>query len=169
MPNDPIRKYWYLFLAWFIVLIIGHIFSYSRTYVITPIEQGVSGSGVATSTADFEPPVQAVPSKAWFKPWTGRQYAYGEAVAQEDLGQAVETLIDCERPADPTACIMDTNGKESCGVLQYQWDTWNAWEAQFGEHGDPRNQLDARVMAYKALAAGYAHRWSCSRLVGLML
>ena len=169
MIRNVLRKRWYLFALLALIWLVG-AFTAPKEYTVTPdetLEQGVPEIGDATSTTNLEPTVKGVPSEPWFERWSGRTYAKGEPIAEEDLGAAVEKLIECESGWRNVA-VMDV-GSLSYGILQFKSSTWNAWEIQFGFDGDPMNQLDARVMAYKALAKGYALHWSCALIVGLII
>jgi len=51
-------------------------------------------------------------------------------------------------------CHIDSNGKESCGRYQYQWDTWINFSKQSGITGSPLNRDDATRMTEWALGKG---------------
>lgn len=63
-------------------------------------------------------------------------------------------LMICESGDQDLGCHIDSNGKESCGPLQYQWDTWNAFSEQSGIKGSPLVRDDAIRMTNWALDRG---------------
>jgi hypothetical protein len=59
---------------------------------------------------------------------------------------------------------IDSNGKMSYGILQYQ--DWPNWETISGLSGSPDNTDDAITMAGWAIKDGMLKHWSCATIFG---
>jgi hypothetical protein len=70
-------------------------------------------------------------------------------------------MIDCESDGIETVDILDTNGKRSRGILQFQDTTWAWFSREAGVTGSPLNGADAIRVADWALGKGYGPHWSC--------
>lgn len=81
----------------------------------------------------------------------------------------IAELIDCESDGRSIR-IIDTNGKYSYGILQYQKSTWDGWSRESGIKGDPMVPEDAIRMARWAIAQGdtYLGQWSCAHILALL-
>ena len=95
------------------------------------------------------------------KPITGN-------VSSSQSPDVVARLIACESGGVNGGCGIDSNGKESCGILQYQDQTWDSFSKEAGITGSP-NQINAAVSTtLYAVQNGYLNRWSCSKLIGMI-
>ncbi len=83
--------------------------------------------------------------------------------------KTIAALIRCESRGKNVK-IIDTNGKYSYGILQYQKATWNQWSRESGIEGDPMVPEDAIRMADWAIDQGdaYLGQWSCAHILGLV-
>jgi hypothetical protein len=55
---------------------------------------------------------------------------------------------------------IDTNGKMSYGILQFQ--DWDEWERDSGIIGSPDNRADSIRMAEWAIQNGMINHWTCA-------
>jgi hypothetical protein len=62
---------------------------------------------------------------------------------------------------------MDSNGKYSHGILQYQKDTWDMFSKKSGIKGSPLIREDAIKMTDWALSNGLGRHWTCYKLLGM--
>jgi len=80
----------------------------------------------------------------------------------------IEKLISCESGGVDGGCGIDSNGKESCGILQYQDATWSDFSSMSGISGSPLIPQDAIKMTDWAISHGFLYRWTCARILGLV-
>lgn len=78
----------------------------------------------------------------------------------QQLEATINRLIQCES-GGKNVVVLDTNGKYSYGILQYQLATWNWFSSLSGINGEPMNQEDAVKMARWAIKNGFGPQWSC--------
>lgn len=78
----------------------------------------------------------------------------------------IHALIKCESQGVNVARI-DSNGKMSYGILQYQMATWKEWERLSGIQGSPMDEATAIRMAEWAIPHGYISRWTCAKILHL--
>lgn len=76
---------------------------------------------------------------------------------------AIEYLIPCESGGE-TIHHLDSNGKMSYGILQFQ--DWAEWERVSGISGDPDDSDDAIRMAEWGIEHGMIDHWGCARILG---
>ena len=95
--------------------------------------------------------------------WRGSKLAIGAPTDQATADLAIEHLIPCES-GGRTVDRLDTNGKMSYGILQFQ--DWAEWERVSGIRGDPDNRDDAIRMAEWGIEHGRIDHWTCARILG---
>jgi hypothetical protein len=97
--------------------------------------------------------------------WNHPKLEIGSPVARATADLAIEHLIPCESMGKPINRI-DTNGKMSYGILQFQ--DWDEWERVSGITGDPDNRADAIRMAEWAIENGMINHWTCASILRIM-
>jgi hypothetical protein len=97
--------------------------------------------------------------------WNGRKLEMGVATDRATADLAIEHLIPCESMGR-TINRIDSNGKMSYGILQFQ--DWNEWEAASGLGGNPDNRADAIRMAEWAIENGMINHWTCAQILRMM-
>lgn len=97
--------------------------------------------------------------------WHNDKLAPGIPTSQATADLAIEHLIHCES-GGRTIDALDTNGKMSYGILQFQ--DWPEWERMSGIKGDPDNSDDAIRMAEWGIEHGMIDHWGCARILGEM-
>ena len=95
--------------------------------------------------------------------WRGSRLTVGVATDRVTADLAIEHLIPCES-GGRIVDRLDTNGKMSYGILQFQ--DWPEWERISGIHGDPDNPDDAIRMAEWGIENGLIDHWACARILG---
>ncbi len=95
--------------------------------------------------------------------WHGSKLVIGAPTDQSTADLAIEHLIPCES-GGKTVDKLDTNGKMSYGILQFQ--DWPEWERTSGIKGDPDNRDDAIRMAEWGIEHGRIDHWTCARILG---
>ncbi len=95
--------------------------------------------------------------------WKGSKLKVGAPTGRETADLAIEHLIPCES-GGRTVDRLDTNGKMSYGILQFQ--DWPEWERISGISGDPDNPDDAIRMAEWGIEHGMIDHWTCARILG---
>ena len=91
----------------------------------------------------------------------------GRASAPAAISPTIKKLIRCESQGQNIARI-DSNGKMSYGILQFQASTWSDFSKQSGITGSPMDEDDAIAMARWAIHHGYLGRWSCAHILGMV-
>jgi hypothetical protein len=94
--------------------------------------------------------------------WNHAQLIPGAPTTRYTADLAIAHLIPCESMG-ATIDRVDTNGKMSYGILQFQ--DWDEWERASGITGDPDNRADAIRMAEWAIQNGMINRWTCSGIL----
>jgi hypothetical protein len=97
--------------------------------------------------------------------WNGRKLEVGVATDRATADLAIEHLIPCESMGR-TINRIDSNGKMSYGILQFQ--DWNEWEVASGLGGSPDNRADAIRMAEWAIQNGMINHWTCAQILKMM-
>jgi hypothetical protein len=95
--------------------------------------------------------------------WHGSRLTIGAPTSRETADLAIEHLIPCES-GGRIVDRLDTNGKMSYGILQFQ--DWPEWERMSGISGDPDNPDDAIRMAEWGIQHGMIDHWACARILG---
>ena len=95
--------------------------------------------------------------------WHNAKLTAGEPTSRATADLAIEHLIPCES-GGRTIHHLDSNGKMSYGILQFQ--DWNEWERVSGIDGDPDNSDDAIRMAEWGIEHGMIDHWGCARILG---
>lgn len=95
--------------------------------------------------------------------WHNSKLVVGAPTSREAADFAIEHLIPCESGGRAVDRV-DTNGKMSYGILQFQ--DWPEWERVSGISGDPDNPDDAIRMAEWGIEHGMIDHWSCARILG---
>lgn len=95
--------------------------------------------------------------------WHNSKLAIGAPTNRETADLAIEHLIPCESGGRAVDKV-DTNGKMSYGILQFQ--DWPEWERVSGISGDPDNPSDAIRMAEWGIEHGMIDHWTCARILG---
>lgn len=94
--------------------------------------------------------------------WNHPKLAVGVPATLYTADLAIEHLIPCESMGQPLNRI-DTNGKMSYGILQFQ--DWDEWERLSGITGSPDNRADSIRMAEWAIQNGMINRWTCAGIL----
>ncbi|HLV94468.1 MAG TPA: hypothetical protein VKS44_04700 [Candidatus Acidoferrales bacterium] len=97
--------------------------------------------------------------------WNGRRLEVGMPTDRGTADLAIEHLIPCESMGK-TINRVDSNGKMSYGILQFQ--DWDEWEAVSGLGGNPDNRDDAIRMAEWAVENGMINHWTCAQILRMM-
>ena len=172
MDNDKKWKlFWYLLIL-IGVVVVGRIINARATYEIRPeIKPTSEASAVVVKTASVASKprlAQDSGQKLWFTPWSGRVYGRKEPIDDVDIELVVEKLIECES-GGANIEVIDTNGKYSRGILQFQDSSFYGWAKLAGLSGvSPLQPRDARLVARWALKNGLASHWTCSMLAGII-
>jgi hypothetical protein len=95
--------------------------------------------------------------------WHNPKLTAGSPTTRETADLAIEHLIPCES-GGRTIHHLDSNGKMSYGILQFQ--DWEEWERVSGIRGDPDNSDDAIRMAEWGIEHGMIDHWGCARILG---
>jgi hypothetical protein len=95
--------------------------------------------------------------------WHNPKLTAGATTSRATADLAIEHLIPCES-GGRTIHHLDSNGKMSYGILQFQ--DWDEWERVSGIRGDPDNSDDAIRMAEWGIEHGMIDRWGCARILG---
>lgn len=79
----------------------------------------------------------------------------------------LSALIDCESMGSTTVRVLDTNGKYSHGLLQFQLSTWLSYGKEFG--ATKKNIYDGelqKIVARNMLDKGlWRHWYNCSKRI----
>lgn len=97
--------------------------------------------------------------------WRMPKLAVGGPISRTTADLAIEHLIPCES-GGRTVDHLDSNGKMSYGILQFQ--DWDEWERVSGISGDPDNSDDAIRMAEWGIEHGMIDHWGCAKILGVM-
>lgn len=97
--------------------------------------------------------------------WKYPKLEIGAPATRATADLAIEHLIPCESMGKPINRI-DTNGKMSYGILQFQ--DWDEWERVSGITGDPDNRADAIRMAEWAIENGMINHWTCATILKML-
>lgn len=95
--------------------------------------------------------------------WHGTPLTVGAPASRAIADLAIEHLIPCES-GGRVVNRLDSNGKMSYGVLQFQ--DWREWERISGISGDPDNTDDAIRMAEWGIQHGMIDHWGCAKILG---
>jgi hypothetical protein len=95
--------------------------------------------------------------------WHNTKLTIRAPTSRDTADLAIEHLIPCESGGRAVDRV-DTNGKMSYGILQFQ--DWPEWERVSGISGDPDNPDDAIRMAEWGIEHGMIDHWSCARILG---
>lgn len=125
------------------------------------VEQEIRSQLVKIAEAAEKP---KAPTKKPAPSKTSDRMAHWAAV-MDQLGTKHKTtllrMIDCESDGIESVDIIDTNGKRSRGILQFQDSTWAWFSEEAGVKGSPLKGTDAIRVADWALSKGYGRHWSC--------
>jgi len=94
--------------------------------------------------------------------WNHPKLAAGVPTSRYTADLAIEHLIPCESMGQVLDRV-DTNGKMSYGILQFQ--DWEEWERMSGISGSPDNRADAVRMAEWAIQNGMINHWTCAGIL----
>lgn len=94
--------------------------------------------------------------------WNHPKLAIGVPTTRYTADLAIEHLIPCESMGERLNRV-DTNGKMSYGILQFQ--DWDEWERTSGITGSPDNRADSIRMAEWAIQNGMINHWTCARVL----
>jgi len=97
--------------------------------------------------------------------WKHSKLEVGASTDRATADLVIEHLIPCESMGR-TVNRVDTNGKMSYGILQFQ--DWQEWEAISGISGDPDNRDDAIRMAEWAIQNGMINHWTCASVLKMI-
>lgn len=80
----------------------------------------------------------------------------------------LRNLIKCESQ-NTNIARMDSNGKMSSGVLQFQQSTWDGFVGHVKPTvSSPMNPASAIAVADWMISNGFLGRWTCSRILGML-
>jgi hypothetical protein len=96
--------------------------------------------------------------------WNHPKLAVGVPTTRYTADLAIEHLIPCESMGKPLNRV-DTNGKVSYGILQFQ--DWDEWERVSGITGSPDNRADSIRMAEWAIQNGMINHWTCAGILNI--
>jgi hypothetical protein len=139
-----------------LIFLLGH----RQTEVMSDPSKVVSVPDKAVST-----PGKPIPTPAPVAVISGRNWRY-ELDFPVRNSATLRKLIQCESKG-LNISHTDSNGKAYLGILQFDRATWNAMEARFNFHGDPKNPAEAIHMADMMISGGLIGRWGCARSLGL--
>lgn len=88
-------------------------------------------------------------------------------IAESEHPDILYPLISCESQFENRSEI-DSNGKMSRGILQFQDGTWDEFSRLSGIVGSPTNATTAIAMADWAIDNGFLYRWSCAKIEKLV-
>jgi hypothetical protein len=94
--------------------------------------------------------------------WNHAKLAVGVPTTRYTADLAIEHLIPCESMGQRLDRL-DTNGKMSYGILQFQ--DWDEWERISGITGSPDNRADSIRMAEWAIQNGMINHWTCAGIL----
>jgi hypothetical protein len=94
--------------------------------------------------------------------WNHPKLAVGVPTTRYTADLAIEHLIPCESMGQRLDRL-DTNGKMSYGILQFQ--DWDEWERISGITGNPDNRADSIRMAEWAIQNGMINHWTCAGIL----
>lgn len=97
--------------------------------------------------------------------WKYPKFVAGAPTNRATADLAIEHLIPCESMGKPINRV-DTNGKMSYGILQFQ--DWDEWERVSGITGNPDNRTDAIRMAEWAIENGMINHWTCATTLKIL-
>jgi len=102
-----------------------------------------------------------------YPPYDGTQFDKGEFLSLADAIYVSPYILACESHNKSVGCIIDTNGKKSCGPAQFQgWKTF--WEPMSGVYGDPNDKTIAVKGLLWGLTNGYIQKWSCAKILKII-
>ena len=83
----------------------------------------------------------------------------------------IDALADCESSASSTIKVMDTNGKYSRGMFQFQMGTWLSYGKKFGATTQNIYDADLQREVAKSMLdnGGSGHWYNCSKKVSAKL
>ena len=122
------------------------------------------------------PPISPIVPKAVKAPQIAVLSQSGRVYTQAEIDEMTQntfhpyilrTLIRCESQNTDVARI-DSNGKMSYGLLQFQKTTWDDFSALSGIKGSPMDATTAIAMADWAISNNFLHRWTCAYITGLL-
>lgn len=94
--------------------------------------------------------------------WKYPKLEVGAPTNRATADLVIEHLIPCESMGKPLNRV-DTNGKMSYGILQFQ--DWDEWERISGITGSPDNRADSIRMAEWAIQNGMINHWTCAQIL----
>jgi hypothetical protein len=94
--------------------------------------------------------------------WNHPKLTVGVPTTRYTADLAIEHLIPCESMGQRLNRV-DTNGKMSYGILQFQ--DWDEWERISGITGSPDNRADSIRMAEWAIQNGMINHWTCAGIL----
>ena len=78
----------------------------------------------------------------------------------------VEKVIKCESNWK-NVTVIDTNGKHSRGIGQFQDATWNEFSKRSGIKGTSTDPIATIQMMNWAFQNGLARHWTCAKMLGI--
>jgi len=88
-------------------------------------------------------------------------------VAKSQYPQILDKIIPCESQWTNIARI-DSNGKMSYGILQFQQTTWDFFAPLAGISSTPMNPTSAIEVATYMISHNQLHRWTCAKIEHLI-
>jgi hypothetical protein len=162
-----VEKGFYIAVVSFAVVLTG-LLAHGATYstperpvnaVVRDVRAGVGRSPVYGRAMSLAAKYDSRPY------WNMEKLSVGVPVSRATADLAIEHLIPCES-GGKTIHHLDSNGKMSYGILQFQ--DWDEWERVSGITGDPDNSDDAIRMAEWGIEHGMIDHWSCAKILGEM-
>lgn len=165
-PSDFEKAIYVGVLSFAIALtaMLAHATGYSPTFSFVHPQPTTIDRRVTHSTSPIYGRAMRLNSQYDSRPyWHGSKLSAGQPTSRETADLAIEHLIPCES-GGKTVDHVDSNGKMSYGILQFQ--DWDEWERISGIHGSPDNSDDAIRMAEWGIQHGMIDHWTCARILG---
>lgn len=97
-------------------------------------------------------------------PYNGPSFGKNEPLSADQAEMVLPYIIACESGARNVSEI-DSNGRWSRGLAQFQDATWHERQAASGIVGKPTEAIPAVNMSLWSLEHGYIWQWSCARIL----
>jgi hypothetical protein len=136
--------------------------------LVSKADYEVQGKGAGIQFPAPKPPqIEAIMSSGYYE---GEQFSQSEIdafLSGSTNYTILQKLIQCESQNTNREEI-DSNGKMSRGILQFQDSTWATFAALANVSSSPMNPVSAIKVADFMIDRGELHRWSCARILKLL-
>lgn len=100
-------------------------------------------------------------------PYKGPSFGKFEPLSADQAETVLPYILACESGARNVSEI-DSNGKWSRGLAQFQDATWHERQAASGIQGTATEAIPAVDMSLWSLEHGYVWQWSCARILKIV-